>query len=368
MSSGHAHSAPPTGSGFDPDAHVDGATQQEIRFWAVDGGSDVTVVAPALLRTGWHAYSTWYLRDGETARPTFWECHAAIALHMPELVGLYEQLTDAVGGDLEARFLSHWCPPPLFGACSLAPAPEDVVLWRSYDFPIPMTDRVMLRTNWLGTAVMGMSDCVLGLLDGVNEHGLAVALAFGGRRVVGSGFGIGLVIRYVLQTCRTVAEAVAALSRIPVQMSYNIALLDESGATAIVRVSPDRPLVAAEGLTAANRPGPTEWPEHARFCGTVEREAALKELEGRSGADIRDAFMTAPIQRPSGVHAWGTVYCVGYDARARTAELAWPEQSWRLGLDRFREGSVGRHIWLAPRPTEHITTKPEVRKQPLFIL
>ena len=61
-----------------------------------------------------------------------------------------------------------------------------------------------------------MSDCLWGLLDGINDAGLAVSLTFGGRRDVGDGFAIPLVMRYLLETCDTVDEARAALERIPV--------------------------------------------------------------------------------------------------------------------------------------------------------
>ena len=39
-----------------------------------------------------------------------------------------------------------------------------------------------------------MSDCAWGLLDGINEDGLAVSLSFGGRRDVGEGFGVPLIV------------------------------------------------------------------------------------------------------------------------------------------------------------------------------
>ena len=38
-----------------------------------------------------------------------------------------------------------------------------------------------------------MSDCLWGLLDGMNDDGLGVSLTFGGRRVLGDGFGIPIV-------------------------------------------------------------------------------------------------------------------------------------------------------------------------------
>ena len=51
-----------------------------------------------------------------------------------------------------------------------------------------------------------MSDCLWGLLDGMNDRGLAVSLTFGGRPDVGDGFAIPLVVRYVLETCDDVAR------------------------------------------------------------------------------------------------------------------------------------------------------------------
>ena len=38
---------------------------------------------------------------------------------MPELVSVYEQIVElAGGGDIEARFLSLYCPAPYLGGCS----------------------------------------------------------------------------------------------------------------------------------------------------------------------------------------------------------------------------------------------------------
>ena len=47
----------------------------------------------------------------------------------------------------------------------------------------------------------------------MNDAGLAVSLTFGGRPQVGDGFGIPLVIRYVLEVCETIEEAVRVLRR-----------------------------------------------------------------------------------------------------------------------------------------------------------
>ena len=322
----------------------------------------------------WPAYQKWYLSQGEAARPTYAECAQAIRTHLPELSATYDSLVEAVGGgDLEARFLSHWCPPPLFAACSLmtiTTATHDRnVLLRNYDYPPLLCDNTMLRSRWHGTPVMAMTDCLWGALDGVNAHGLSVAIAFGGRPVVGTGFGIGLVVRYLLEFAATVDDAVAMLRRVPVQLTYNVALVDASGASAIVYVAPDREATVSGVITAANRQGETVWPEHAEFCATVVREdamAALAQNQTLGLPQLIDQFLTPPIHRSTAASTWGTVYTAAYDCDARSVELAWPDDRWGLALDAFVESSVQRRSLVAvpppvyQPPTSHVPDHPPV--------
>ena len=176
----------------------------------------------------WPAYRKWWLSEGIEARPTYGECRAALERHMPEILPLYETLCEeAGGGDLAARFLSLWCPPPYLSACSQAIWPgAEPVLVRNYDYSPRAFDALVLHTRWRGRAVMGVTDGLWGLVDGINAAGLAVSLTFGGRRVVGDGFGVPLILRYVLETCERAEEAGRVLGRIPCHMSYNVTVLD----------------------------------------------------------------------------------------------------------------------------------------------
>ena len=133
-----------------------------------------------------------------------------------------------LGDDPEAAAaLALWNPPPFLTGCSQAAVlPGGPALVRNYDWDYRLFDAVVARTAYAGRRVLGMLDCLWGLLDGVNDAGLAVSLTFGGRPQVGEGFGIPLVIRYVLQTCETAEEAMRTLRRIPVHMSYNVTALD----------------------------------------------------------------------------------------------------------------------------------------------
>ena len=157
----------------------------------------------------WPTYRTWYLARarprGRTSRPAAgrWQ------RHMPELVPTYERLVELAGGDeLAARLLSLYRPPGFIVGCSQgAWTRGEPLLVRNYDYPVARLEGVVCLTRWGERRVLGMSDCLWGLLDGINDSGLAISLTFGGRRDVGDGFAIPLVVRYLLETCDTVAEA-----------------------------------------------------------------------------------------------------------------------------------------------------------------
>ena len=131
----------------------------------------------------WPAYRRWWASQGEAARPTYAKSLAALKKHMPEIVPLYRQLCElAGGGDREARFLSYYCPPAYLTGCSQAIWPgEEPLLVRNYDYNANAFDGIALHTCWQGRNVIATSDGLFGVVDGMNDLGLAVSLTFGGR-------------------------------------------------------------------------------------------------------------------------------------------------------------------------------------------
>jgi predicted choloylglycine hydrolase len=327
-----------------------------LPFRCVDAGDEPGPAAAAEFHRAWPSYRHWFLHEGEALRPSYAEGRHAIATHMPELLADYDAFVDAVGGgDLEARFLSHWCPPPLVAACSIAilAAPHPMLI-RNYDYPPSLCDALALRTHWSGRSVLGMADCGWGLMDGMNADGLAIAISFGGRRAVGPGFGIGLVVRFLLQVCATTAEAVERLVRLPVQMSYNVAIVDALGDHRIVLTRPDLPAVVTDDLSCANRQGPTEWAQHAEYCNTEVREERLEALVTFpliESDDLVSAFLQPPLYRSLVESTWGTVYTAAYAPALGAMTLLWPDDHWSLGVHGREVGSRPRQVLaLVPEP------------------
>jgi predicted choloylglycine hydrolase len=291
----------------------------------------------------WPAYRSWYLREGESARPDLATCRRMLADSMPELVPTFERLVALAGGDpLAARFLSMYRPPGFVVGCSQAAFTGDggPTLIRNYDYPTSRLEGIVYRTSWTGRRVIGMSDCLWGLLDGVNDAGLAASLTFGGRPQVGDGFGIPLVIRYLLEACETVAEACAVLERVPVHAAQNVTVLDRSGDLATVRVGPDREPQVLNVPVATNHQRPDDWPEYARGVDTFGREQRLLELLGSKGINsdrLLRAFLDPPLYRLAAGGGTGTLYTAAYFPADGRAEYRWPNHSSIQSFTRFVE-------------------------------
>ena len=297
----------------------------------------------AVFEETWPHYKAWFLREGEAARPSYATSVRMLRAHMPELVPAYERVVDlAGGGDLAARMLSLYKPPPYLAACSQGVWTREggPVLVRNYDYAPSRFEGIAWHTRLLDKQVLGMSDCLWGLLDGMNTDGLAVSLTFGGRRVLGDGFGIPIVVRYLLETCSTVAEARAVLARLPYSLSHNLTLVDREGDVLTAYLAPDREPIFRAFPVATNHQGIVEWPEQARATRTIEREQALVAALEDPATDAEafaEAFLRAPLFSTSYANGFGTLYTAAYRVAEGVAEIRWPAAAMRLGFEGFTD-------------------------------
>jgi len=288
----------------------------------------------------WLGYRKWFLRNGLEARPSRLACTNALRSHMPELVPVYEAVVEcAGGGDVEARFLAMWCPPVYVGGCSqLLLSNGEPILIRNYDFSPDLLDGVWLWSRFLGRRVVAVTDCLWGVLDGINEDGLVVSLAFGGRRVTGEGFGIPIVLRYVLEVATSTSDAIAVLKRVPVHMAYSIAMIDKAGRHATAYVAPDRDVEVLDVRVSTNHQRRIEWPRHAELTRSRERAAALQQSLGATFESAIAAFQAPPVYQTNFMRGYGTLYTAVYRPADCSAELVWPHQRWRQSCTEFQEG------------------------------
>jgi predicted choloylglycine hydrolase len=286
----------------------------------------------------------WYLGQGRAPPPTAAECRAALHRHMPELLAPYDRACAMVGDDPLAHcVLSHYRPAPVVAGCSQAIwlGTGGPALVRNYDFALDIVSEGFEMTSWFGRKVIAKAQRPWGgCLDGMNEDGLVASLTFGGSRALGLGFSAILMLRYVLETCRRVDQAAAALCRIPIAQSHNVALLDRSGAYATLFLGPGRSPAVSQARVCTNHQETIDWPELAARSQTVERQQTLLEALDHPAMTLPrliDRFLEPPlysrwIQSP-------TVYTAVYRPAEGRVDHLWPGASRSQSFDRFEPGA-----------------------------
>jgi hypothetical protein len=184
-----------------------------------------------------------------------------------------------------------------------------VIAGRNYDFYERMPTRHLLITQpEHGYAHVGMNGGLVGgRYDGVNQHGLFVALhkVMADRpRHTPPGVPFHLLPRLALETCATAGEAVRLLAAMPHLASFNYTVADASGACFAVETYP--------GLPAQLRAG-----ERGIAVANHYESAALAPLQGqRSVASSRTRAAAMEQAPPLWEDLWGAAAALLSDHRS----------------------------------------------------
>ncbi len=290
----------------------------------------------------WPAYRRWFLSEGTGRRQSYEAGARALCEQMPELSDLYLYLCrSAQADDIAARFLSMYCPPAYVTGCSQIAfrVNGSPFLLRNYDYSPRLFEATVMLTDWGGKAVIATIDSLWGCLDGLNQDGLAVSLAFGGSKSVGKGFGIPLILRYILQTCANTAEAIAALLRVNCNMSYNLTLTDRDGDARTVELFPGKPPCVLNRPFATNHQTGDHWPAYSAFTRSKERSAVLQQLSrdvaGSPSLSHVRAFQAPPLRSDDYERGFGTLYSCLLAPSSGQVEYIWANQRIALSFSAF---------------------------------
>jgi len=291
----------------------------------------------AIFNDYWPAYKAWYTgKNGDGVSPqTLKRAQRQLASIMPEMLPLYETLLEA-GNDcpVAAQFLTGYQPPAYLVNCSQAILlDEEPLLIRNYDLSPDMSENLLTHSNWLGQEIIGSNECLWGLDDGVNRSGLAASITFGGSKQVGKGFGIPFIMRYMLQICGNVRQAIKLLQRVPGHMAYNVTLVDRHGDFATVMLAPDQSAIVTRERCITNHQARVTWPQQAAFSNTIERKRFLDATLARADVDehdLREAFLTEPLRSANYLQNFGTVFTATYKPLSEQMSYHWPaERAWQ---------------------------------------
>lgn len=137
--------------------------------------------------------------------------------------------------------------PPIYnpGSCSqfavLSSRTDDrhVYVGRSYEFNHNENDLRLCTVRIKGKVKqMGFTELLLGRDDGINDHGLCITFAGGGtqkREPKKRGFNFFLLVRTLLDNCRSVTEAVEHLKKTPVSGYWNFLMTDKNSNAALMQ-------------------------------------------------------------------------------------------------------------------------------------
>ncbi len=249
---------------------------------------------------------------------------------MPELVPLLERLARQLDRPHGEAFLTFAALRPFFSGCTQIG--DNGTLLRNYDFDPAECEGTIGSTHFL-RPVIGMQEAAWGLLDGMNDAGLAVSLTFGGRFVHGTGFAVPIVLRYLLETCTTVDEAIGTLGSIPIAIPQNVTLVDAEQAVSVF-VGPDIEPAKAPDACAANHQHLPVPDEQEQFSRTQERLAAVRA----AGTDVA-AMLKPPLYQYAYDEGLGTLYTARYRPSEGRVTYYWPGESWEHSFARFTPGS-----------------------------
>ncbi|WP_306913936.1 C45 family autoproteolytic acyltransferase/hydolase [Rhizobium mesoamericanum] len=281
----------------------------------------------------------WYFGQTRSSSPTAEECRVALRQHMPELMPYYESACALVGDDEVAhRMLSHYRPAPERFCCSQTVwlGSEGPALVRNFDYPPDVVSDRFEMSAWSQLRVIAKAQRPWGgCVDGMNEDGLVASVTLGGSRAQGVGFSIILVIRYILETCRRLDQAVEALCRIPVALPQNVTVLDRSGSYATLFLGPhQRPIITR--LKACTNHQRTIRPSSSSVARQLVIDQALEE-PSMSLSRLTDLFLLPPLYSNSGSSP--TLYTSIYRPAEGRVDYVWPGKRWTQTFQDFREGS-----------------------------
>ncbi|WMJ84175.1 C45 family autoproteolytic acyltransferase/hydrolase [Oscillospiraceae bacterium LTW-04] len=207
---------------------------------------------------------------------------------------------------------------------------DEIIFARNSDFLVSLEKLYMNCLYRLGGgyAFNANTTAFVQMEDGVNQHGLAVGLTFVYPHMRKPGFNAGMLLRYLLEKCKTTAEAIDELHRLPIASAQTLTIADKSGKIAVVECNSKaieviRPRVGEQFVATANNfnsekmhsyrnPGIDDWRSDERY---KTAHYALAENKGRYTVTLakdilsgKYGFMCQYNRKQNADTVWSVVY------------------------------------------------------------
>lgn len=171
-------------------------------------------------------------------------CLPLYQTYYPEVVEEIRGMADGQGSSFEILcqiLFSMYCFTPDHHCTCFALVDKDNILFgRNSDFLVRIEKLYMNCIYKLDNvyAFNGNTTAFIEMEDGINEHGLAVGLTFIYPHIQKPGLNAGMLVRYILEKCKTTKEAMAVLQKLPIASGQTLTIVDRSGNMVVVECNP----------------------------------------------------------------------------------------------------------------------------------
>ncbi|PCK23098.1 choloylglycine hydrolase [Bacillus pumilus] len=252
-----------------------------------------------------------YIQTEPLAKEAVKETKQLLRLYLPqldeEIAGFCDEL------QLDDTYLTFYHSSHLQPGCSHCvmqgkkTADQKTVMLRNYDFSPMFDDMRLVTTHMKGLAFhTGSSLLLFGRSDGMNEHGLSVTFSACGPPIGNepglkppavAGLQVYHVIRFVLEHCETVEDAIRSIQEMPVASNVHLMLADRKGEAAAIEMidgqkavrRPEHGYIAATNHPLADQTAIGLTKHHS----VVRYQMLIKALEEqRSSESLVELFQT----------------------------------------------------------------------------
>ncbi len=259
-------------------------------------------------------------------------CKKEYQKYFPEILDEIQGIADGNAANLEflqAMLFSMYCFEFSNKCTCFAISSKDEILFaRNSDFLVNLEKFNMnclydlknsYRFNGNTTAYVQME-------DGVNQHGLAVGLTFVYPHLRKAGLNAGMLVRYILEKCKTTDEALSALNTLPIASSQTFTIADSRGEIAVVEcnskmlvlIKPDdnKHFVAtannfnSQAMQAYRNPDIDDWRSDERYH-TAYKALTQNHYSLQFAQDVlsgRHGFMCQHNRKENVDTVWSVVY------------------------------------------------------------
>ena len=262
------------------------------------------------------------------------ECLPVYERYYPEVLDEIRGLADGQKGryeDFYTFLLSMYCFE--FNnhcTCFAFKDKDHLIFGRNSDFLVAL-EKLYMNCLYKLDGVYGFNGNTTAFIemeDGINEYGLAVGLTFIYPKVIKAGFNSGLLVRYLLEKCKTMDEVMESLHRIPIASQQTLTVMDSDGNFAVIEcncnhmevIEPaeDNGFVAAangfvsQKMTEYNNHAIDDWRSEERYLTAYN---ALRENKNHFSAELamdilsgKHGFMCQYERSKGADTVWSVIY------------------------------------------------------------